>query len=219
MRTWLLVLMTAATGVFAIGQTVWTPVVADQRTTTEILGSNGEVVSRNQTEGAYMRTSSGSVLPQKYRIVDGKKIAISSTLLDYDQTHKAYTISYDRHQAIEKRRLSSAPKQAPATTNVIGEETISGVHCVVEPVLTYVNGKYTQIGKIWVSPENDNLIMKEDTFDSIPDGTRVHVQQELYNVQLYQEPDAKLFNMIGSMEVLSPSKKGGPACQPDAKSN
>jgi hypothetical protein len=79
----------------ALCQAQVTPVTAKQRTVQDVLDSQGNVVSHEETLGIYLRNSAGSTVTKNYSSVGGKSSIRSGQLVDYSR-HKIYALSYER---------------------------------------------------------------------------------------------------------------------------
>jgi hypothetical protein len=203
-----LIALMALTATFCSAQ--FTPVVAKQRITEDVLDAGGNVVTHFETLGTYLRNSSGATLTQTYSFLNGKRELQSGQLFDFDR-RREYSLDYQRHEAIERRDLPKkpSPDYMRNAKGTLGEETISGIHCVIGPMMQVTaDGKEWQIGKAWTSPEY-SISVKRDSILAPPGGPRTHVIEELYDISLV-EPDPNEFALEKNFSVLG--KKSGEEC-------
>lgn len=178
----------------------WVPVTGRITTTTEVIASDGTVTSKWSTKSRYSRSASGAVLIQ--RVARSGKPA-SATLLDYGKSGKAYNLTYSTGQAHDMRRpLDSHYASQPPTGMTaahrkvtLGNDTLDGVATFKVPIYdTGPNRSRILIGKAWLAPAYNNLIMKEEVTRVQPDGGKHHVVR-VFKIKDRQEPDKALFAM------------------------
>jgi hypothetical protein len=172
----------------------FTPVIAKRRVIEEQLDASGNVLSRSETLGRYLRTSSGATLVQIYSTINGKSALHSGQLLDYDH-HSGYDLDYARHEAVARYDLPNkpAPDFMKNANSSLGEETVAGLHCVVGPAFQQIGDRKVQIGRAWVSREYSLGVKNEVTLRP-PGGPATHQIEELYDITL-AEPDPKEFTL------------------------
>jgi len=188
----------------------FTPVVAKQRMIQDELDADGNVVRHSETLGTYLRNSSGATLTQTYSFLNGKRELESGQLFDFDR-HKVYALDYQRHEAVGRLDLPHKPRPdyMRNARNVLGEETVEGIHCVIGPIFQLRdNGTKRQIGRAWNSPEY-SLSVKRDSILEPPGGPRTHQIVELYDIS-FVEPDPNEFALEKNFSVLQ--KKSAQEC-------
>ncbi len=178
----------------------WVPVSHSQTTTVETIGADGKTISREQRRERFYRKSNGSVLIQQIPN-DGSNTPLSAILLDAGKTHRSFTLDYvsgiatDRHRPAE----NTAPQtreflEKAAPENRPPEQTVNGIQCVVKPVsLATPDGSFKTIGKVWLAPDYNFLVIKEDTMHPLHGGGYVHITREAHNVTAGVELDEALF--------------------------
>jgi len=169
-----------------------TPVVAKQRIVTDILDSEGNIVTHSETIGRYLRSSSGSTITQVYSSAGGKPLIQSGQLADYSR-HKIYQLNYDRYEAVERSDLldSPHPEYLANTSTAQGQETVNGLPCLIHGIYMTIDGKKQQIGKAYDSAVY-GLHVKEDAIIEPPGGPRTHRVVELFDIS-FVEPDPREF--------------------------
>jgi hypothetical protein len=181
-----------------VARAQWIPVSGSIVTTTEAIASDGTVNTKWTTTSQYARSSSGSVLVQRIGR-SGKPAA--ATLIDYGNSKKSYELSYHEgkvnglHQALDRDYGAHPPTGMSAAQQKIslGNDKVDGVECFMVPVYEVgVNRSRVLIGKAWMAPSMNNLIMKEDVVRSHPDGSRRHIVRK-FTVTSRNEPDHALF--------------------------
>ena len=184
-----------------------TPVVANQRIVRDVFDSKGNLLRHSETLGRYLRNSSGTTLTQEYSPLDDSPGIRLGELEDYSR-HKIYQLNYDKHEAVELADLPDGPhpEYLANTKNALGEEAISGLHCLIHPIFMLVDGEKRLIGKKYDSAEY-SLSIKEDAMIDPPGGPRTHRVVELYDIQ-FVEPDPKEFEL----ERFSFTGKGPAVC-------
>jgi hypothetical protein len=177
----------------------WIPVSANETSTEDVIGPDGQVTSHRVVKQRYYRSSSGSILVQDIAN-DGTNAAMTAFLLDYSNTLRSYVINYQGLRAIDNQRpLRKLP--APWTRadihndKILGEEVVEGIPCVILPIYAHYGfrGPPVLIGKAWVAPDYNHLIVKEDSTDPQPGGISVHLVRELHDISAGIEPDPALF--------------------------
>jgi len=177
----------------------WMPVSGHIVTRTEVLGQNGSVSSKWTTTSQYSRSSSGSTLVQ--RIGRSGKPA-SATLLDYGNTQKEYSLSYqsgrvtDTHHAVDHQFIAHPPTGlSPEQKKVsLGNDKVNGVDCFIVPIYEVgINRTRVLIGKAWLAPAYNNLVMREDVIRTSPFGSKKHMVRE-FTITNQKEPEPSLFS-------------------------
>jgi hypothetical protein len=182
----------------AYGQ--WVPVSSSQTTTLETVSAKGRVLSHQEQRQQYYRKSDGSVLVQNLA-QDGSNQPVSALLVDRGNSGRTYALDYTHGSAVDKHQpaVAAAPKTRAdlaameAHTRLQGD-TVNGVSCVVAPVsLVNADGSKTVIGHVWLAPDYNYFVMKEDTLHPLRDGSYVHITRQTQNLQAGTEPDSALF--------------------------
>jgi hypothetical protein len=191
-----LLLWIAASGA-AVAQ--WVPVSGRIVTTTEVLKADGTVESKWTTASQYVRSSSGSVLVQH---VGRSGKPGTATLLDYGSLQKAYTLTYQNGQVVDNhlpldRQYAAHPPVGMTEAQkkiLIGADKVNGVDCFVVPVYDIgPNRTRVFIGKAWLAPAYNNLVMREDVVRTTPFGGKKHILKEM-KITNQNEPDRSLFS-------------------------
>jgi hypothetical protein len=205
MRTIALCLIISATLSAALCQAQITPVVAKQRTVSDVLDSDGNVVSHIETLGRYLRNSAGSTVTQTYSPHGGETAIRWGQLEDYGR-HKLYQLNYEKREAVELGDLFDGPhpEYLANAKSALGEETVNGFPCLIHSVYMITDGKKYLIGKKYDSAKY-GLQIKEDAIIEPPGGPRTHQIVELYDIQ-FVDPDPKEFEI----ERFSFMGKGSP---------
>jgi hypothetical protein len=195
----------------------FTPVVAKQRTVEDVLDDDGKVLMHQESLETYLRNSKGARLTQAYSVLNGKPMLESGRLFDFDR-HKEYVLDYRRHEAIPHLDLplKSGPDFMRNAKGSLGEETINGIDCAMDPMYQLMeDGTKRQIGKVWNSREL-GISIKQDSILEPPGSQRIHQIVELYDIS-FVEPDPNEFDLDKNFSVLE--KKSAQACaKPSATS-
>jgi hypothetical protein len=177
----------------------WVPITGRIVTTTEAVGSDGTMAQKWTTTSQYSRSSSGSVLVQ--RIGRSGKPA-SATLMDYGKTQKVYTLTYnggqvtDMHRPLDREYAAHPPAgMSPAHKKItLGNDKVNGVDCFIVPVFDVgPNRTRVQVGKAWLAPAYNNLVMREDLTRVSPYGSKRHTVRE-FRITSQSEPNPSLFS-------------------------
>ena len=185
--------------VVGVANAQWVPVTGRVVTTTTTIGPDGSIGPKWTTVSQYSRSSSGSVLVQ--RIGRSGKPAMA-TLMDYGKTQKVYTLTYsggqvtDMHRALDHDYAAHPPKSMSTAQQKIslGNDKINGVDCFIVPVFDVgPNRSRVQVGKAWLAPAFNNLVMREDLTRVSPYGSRRHIVRE-FKITGQSEPDTSLFS-------------------------
>jgi hypothetical protein len=188
-------LLLLATG---IARAQWVPVTGRIIVTTEAIASDGTVNAKWTTTSRYSRSSSGSVLIQR---IGRSGLPAVATMMDYGKSGKAYSVTYstgqvsDMHRPLDSQYGSHPPTgMSPASQKIsLGNDKVDGVDCFMMPLYdTGPNRSRVLIGKAWMAPAYNNLIMREEMTRVLPDGGKRHVVRE-FKMKDQKEPDAKLF--------------------------
>jgi hypothetical protein len=176
----------------------WVPVTGRITTTTEVIASDGTVATKWTTKSRYSRSASGSVLIQ--RLGRSGKPA-TATLLDYGNSGKAYTLTYSTGQIHDIRRPLNARYATQPPTGMtaehkkvtLGNETLDAVATFKVPIYdTGPNRSRILIGKAWLAPAYNNLIMKEEVTRTEANGSKRHIVR-VFKIKDQKEPDVTLF--------------------------
>jgi hypothetical protein len=176
----------------------WVPVTGRITTTTEAIASDGTVNNKWTTASLYSRSSSGSVLIQG--VGRSGKPAVA-TLMDYGKTGKTYTLTYatgqvsDMHRPLDGQYAAHPPTgMTPAHKKIsLGNDKVDGVDCFMVPIYdTGPNRTRVLIGKAWLAPAYNNLVMKEEVTRTQPLGGRRHIVR-VFKIKDRKEPDPTLF--------------------------
>jgi hypothetical protein len=177
----------------------WIPVSGRIVTATEGIASDGTVSTKWTTTSQYSRSASGSVLIQ--RMGRSGKPA-TATLLDYGKTQKVYSLTYsngqvtDTHHALDHEFSAHPPTGMTAAHRKVslGTDKVNGVDCFTVPMYdTGPNRTRVLVGKAWLAPSYNNLVMREDVVRLIPGGAKRHVVRE-FKITDKTEPDHSLFS-------------------------
>lgn len=180
----------------------WVPVTATETTTIDVTDSAGKLTSHRVAHDRYFRSQSGSILVQHLSGPAGDKLE-SATLLDYGNTGKAYAIAYNDLAVMEKgRALAPAFPRTRADIrpeyekNILGRESLQGIECLILPVYSYDRQTRSErlSGRVWVAPDFNFVVLKEDSTEVSPDGSLVHIVKEKKHVRIDVEPDRVLFS-------------------------
>ncbi|MGD0446626.1 MAG: hypothetical protein ABSA39_22045 [Edaphobacter sp.] len=152
-----------------------------------------------KTVSQYSRSSSGSVLIQ--RLGRSGKPA-TGTLIDYGKSKRVYSLTYndgkvnDTHHALD-RGYAAAPPTGPTVTHQkssLGTEKVNGIDCFIVPVYDISpTRERSLIGKAWLAPGFNNLVVKEDVMRPKLGGSKRHIVRE-FTVTSQNEPDPSLFS-------------------------
>jgi hypothetical protein len=192
----------------------WVPLSGRVTTTTETIASDGTVTTKWKTTSLYARSSSGSILTQ--RLGRSGKPA-TGTLLDYGKSQRAYSLTYhggqvnDMHHPLDRQFAAQPPTGMSAAHRkvTLGNDKVNGVDCFVVPIYDVgVNRSRVLVGKAWLAPAYNNLIVREELTRSRPDGSKRHIIREL-KVTGLSEPDPSLFSI--DRNVVSGQWKTVPA--------
>jgi hypothetical protein len=166
----------------------------------EVTSADGKKISYEQRREHYYRKSNGSLLIQQIPN-DGSNTPTTAILLDNGKTHRSYKVDYVNGVAVDRHRPAQA--DTPRTRAFLAaakpedrprEETVNGIRCVVKPVsLVNPDGSLKTIGKVWLAPDYNFLLIKENTMHPLPGGGYMHITREVHNVLTGAEPDDALF--------------------------
>jgi hypothetical protein len=190
-------------GTFAAAQ--YTPVIATQRTTSQVISVDGRTLADTTTVNKFYRNSYGSTLTQHLVERDGKMIPESADLNDFVNTQKAYKLVYGSKDAIVRRCLDG-PRLEPRLDIPVtkGTDTIQGVQVVAIEMKAKINGQIQTTGKAWIAPDLGAIVLKEDSTEILPDGSRHHIVTETLELKTNEEPAAELF-LVNSFNVMTKS--------------
>lgn len=180
------------------------PVVAKVRQTTAITRSGK--LETTLKEGIYYRTSDGSVL-QRWTTINGKATEEAGSLWN-NVTGISYNLDFANRRAIFRAKgAPRSPELSPknlVATQARPEISVSGVTCRLEPAKFAEAGKVVGGGQGCFSPENDLLVKNDITYRTLNGAMLVHIVNQLYDIQLGQEPDPNLFDIKKNFQVLMP---------------
>jgi hypothetical protein len=117
------------------------------------------------------------------------------------QAGNGYALTYSTGKVHDMRRpLNSRYAAQPPTSMTpahkkvsLGNDKLDGVDCFMVPIYdTGPNRSRILIGKAWLAPAYNNLIMKEEMTRIQPNGGKRHIVR-VFKIKDQKEPDAKLF--------------------------
>jgi hypothetical protein len=177
----------------------WVPVTGRIVSKTEVLAADGSVQEKWQTLSLYSRSSNGSVLIQQ---VGRSGKPATGELLDYGNTGKAYSLTYnggavsDRHRSLDHGFAKNPPQgMSDAQKKIsLGHEIVNGSDCFIVPIYdTVANRGTVLVGKAWMAPAYNNLILREELTHTTASGGRRHVVRE-FKLTGQEEPEKGLFS-------------------------
>ena len=186
------------------------PVIAKQTTLTYKIHPDGSETVEGRTEGTYFRSSSGSEMSTSFDIKQGRKVGKGESTFIDSTTGKAYSLYHDsKHARI--RHVRSTPFHPPKTkpTQVLGKAVVSGLNCIVIPIL--MGKEKRQTGNVWVLTDPYLLVKREHKISN-------HRQVwTLHDIQ-FAEPDSSKFSFPADYTIddseCAPCQKELP---PDAR--
>lgn len=177
----------------ALGQDSWTPVVAKQRFK-QTLVSQGDRKVLLQTEGLWLRSSSGSQFITTRRVVDGVASDVVTASYYNAVTGEQYDLYYGSKQAYLRGRHKSAPpipKTAEFMERVkekaLSTRVVNGLFCFEFPVKGAADAAPDVSGRSWMAVEHQIPVRTESNIQT--DKGTIEVLREIYDIQLGVEPD------------------------------
>ena len=183
------------------------PVIAKQSSSTYKIHPDGSETVVGQTEGTYLRSSSGSVMSTEYHIKHGQRVGEGKSTYIDSSTGKTYLLHHEIKVA-RLRHVGPTPFQPPKTrpTEVVGKAVVSGVNCIAIPI-RLVSEANRPIGKAWRSADAYLFVKREYTLDNF---RRVWT---LHDIQ-FAEPDPSKFSFPSNYTVddseCAPCKEASP---------
>jgi hypothetical protein len=177
-------------------------VTAHERLTEETINSNGKVIASHIREGVYYRTSAGSTLRQ-YTTLDGNAIVGQLGWAILQDGTGTYKLDYTQHRAYVVSGPQATPLSGIPTTQK-AQSSVEGMPCTLWPVYLVEAGTKTIIGQGCHS-DKYNLTLKLDVTVPGKNGQSAHNVTEMYDVQIGQEPDAKLFDVQHNFTIFKPN--------------
>ena len=163
------------------------PVIAKQTSLTYKIHPDGSETVVGQTEGIYLRSSSGSVMSTEYSIEHGQRVGEGKSTYIDSSTGKTYLLHHETKMA-RLRHLGPTPFRPAKTrpSEIVGRAVVSGVSCIAIPI-RMVSENNRPIGKAWMSADAYLFVKREFTLDNF---RRVWT---LHDIQ-FTEPDASNFS-------------------------
>ena len=161
------------------------PVIAKQRSIHYLRQSDGSETEAIRTEGAYFRSSSGSVLDTMMQVKGDREGKHESVHRD-SVTGKIYLLNHNLKRATLKQ-VSREPFR-PVTLKasaVIDEGVIQGLECLAMGVVSPYDPE-TSIGKVWWA-KNARVVVKSETNFGVE-----RIVRELYDIE-FAEPASAIF--------------------------
>ena len=163
------------------------PVIAKQKNVHYLIESDGTETEIVRDEGAYFRSSSGSVMDTLTQVKGPDQGKHRSTLMD-SSTRKTYAVDHNLKEAILKqvrpepfRLIVLRPELA------IDEAVIGGLDCLAMRVVS-PSIPEESIGKVWWARNAVLAVKRESTWH------RERTVLELYDIQ-FTEPDSSVFRL------------------------
>ena len=179
------------------------PIVARQKLTYISEDPHGAKTVISEFTGSYLRSSDGSELATLGLVVNGKEAPPSEGRLRLAKDGASYKLDYMKHTATQvvaqATPLKPRSPDALKKEDIVGHETINGMHCIGVKVLDH--GEET--GTSWREPKNDVLVRLVSYFGSKEDHVRVVLER--YDISMRQEPDESLFALTGKWTIIAPS--------------
>ena len=170
------------------------PVVAKQKSVHYRVESDGTETEVARKEGAYFRSSSGSVMDTLTQVKGPYQGEHRSTLMD-SSTRKTYAVDHNLKEATLKQvRPGPFRPFALRPDAAIDEGVIAGLDCLAIPVLSPSNPEES-MGKDWWAKEAKVRVKTDYTFLG-----RERVVRELYDIQ-FTEPDSSVFKLPASYSI------------------
>lgn len=160
---------------------------------TEDVIANGKVIASHIRDGIYYRASDGSIFNQ-FKTLDGNPTVGQQAWAPLrDSNGVNYQLDYVQHRAyyVAPRPQFTPPSRTNAQKT---QSSVEGIPCTIQPVYLVSGGSQTLIGHACLS-EKYELSLKMEFTMPLKVGQSVHEVTELYNIQLGQEPDPRLFDL------------------------
>ena len=163
----------------------FTPVIAKQRSVHYLMQNDGSEVEVVRMEGAYFRSSSGSVLDTMVETQGNNPGKHESVHMD-SSTRRTYLLNHNLKTATLKQ-VSREPFR-PVTLKAaaaIEEGVIQGLECLAMGVVS-PHDPETSIGKVWWAKNARVVVKSESTFGL------ERIVRELYDIE-FTEPAPAIF--------------------------
>jgi hypothetical protein len=175
-------------------------ITAQQRITEETIAPNGKVIASHIRDGVYYRTSAGSTLEQ-FTTLDGQRLVGQQAWAILSDNGVSYQLDYTQHRAYVVSHPEFTPRSTPKVQRA--QSSVEGVPCALWPVYLVEAGTQTLAGHGCFS-EKYNLTLKTDVTIPGRDGQSIHKVTEMYDIQIGEEPDAKLFDLQHNFTIYRP---------------
>lgn len=185
----------------------YNPVIAKQSSLTYKIHPDGSETVVGQTEGTYLRSSSGSVMSTEFNIKQGQRVGKGKSTYIDSSTGKTYLLHHEIKMA-RLRHVSPTPLQPPKTrpTEVVGKAVVSGINCIAIPI-RMVSEANRPIGKAWMSADAHLFVKREYTLDNFRKVWALHDIQ-------FAEPDPSKFSFPADYTIddseCAPCKEAPP---------
>ena len=170
------------------------PVVAKQRNVHYRVESDGTETEIVREEGAYFRSSSGSVMDTLTQVKGPDKGKHRSTLMD-SSTRNTYAVDHNLKEATLKQVRAEPFRPAVLRPDsAVDEGVIEGLDCLAMPILSPSNPEES-VGEVWWAREAKVRVKMDHTFLG-----RERVVTELYDIR-FTEPDASVFKLPANYSI------------------
>lgn len=181
-------ILSALIGVLAAAES--TPIIATRTNSTYAVNEAGQLTLIRQETGTWVRAADGSEATHMQEAKDGQPTgSLTMGLITSRGNNQTIAINYRTKQYLVQ---PAGPAPPPLQVKPgMESRVINGVYSVALPVRDRKTGEVT--GKGWFSP--DYKITTRNEFDvTIPaSGKKIHIVDELSNVQVGVAPDAQQF--------------------------
>ncbi len=169
------------------------PVVAKQRSVHYRVESDGTETAIVRMEGAYFRSSTGSVLDTMEQVKGPYRGKHRSTLMD-SSTRKTYVVNHNLKVAT-LRQVRPKPFRPIALRPdlAIDEGVVGGLNCLAMRVVSPINPEES-IGKVWWAKDSVLVIKRESTLG------QERVVRELYDIR-FAEPEPSVFKIPANFQI------------------
>lgn len=172
------------------------PVIAKVRRTATYSLAGGLETSIRVEEGVYYRSSNGLTY-QSLGEVRGVPRYRLGRLTDH-VAGKSYDVQLDRRRVVLRHRFCSEwPPSSLDLSQILGEETVSDIDCVVLP--TKCNG--IDCGRMWRSKEH-HLVVRVESAVPLSGGATQNILLEYFDIKIGEEPPAEEINFLERFEVM-----------------
>ena len=170
------------------------PVIAKKRSVHYRVESDGTETAIVRKEGAYIRSSSGSVTDTLTQVKGPNQGEHRSTLMD-SSTRKTYAVDHNLKEATLKQvRAEPFRPVALKPDSADDEGVIEGLDCLAKRMLSPSNPEES-IGKVWWAKEAKVVVKIDHTFLG-----RERIVTELYDIQ-FTEPDSSVFKLPANYSI------------------